>query len=292
MTANPRAARRNQLFLWGLLPALVLLLLAGRVGLLLRADAAGRAAYASGEYGAAQGRFEANRSLNVLEPWKAPFNAGTALYRDEELAAAVDAFEAALDAGPGRDECTVRINLALTHEAIGDAAAEADDEPASRDAWTAGREVLAAGDCPTDAGRGPEQSTVAATVDARLADELGDPPPEQQQPEDEGEGPAAGPRAAEEAEADRGAQPAGPGGSPGQQGPRRLPRRGVGRGLPVVSGQPATTAAASSTVSTRWTWSSIGRPRASFSSSGHAGTSSVQCARPTSTIGATADGSA
>ena len=184
MTANPRAARRNQLFLWGLLPALVLLLLAGRVGLLLRADAAGRAAYASGEYGAAQGRFEANRSLNVLEPWKAPFNAGTAHYRDEELAAAVDAFEAALDAGPGRDECTVRIDLALTHEGIGDAAAEADDEPAARDAWTAGREVLAAGDCPTDAGRGPEQSTVAATVDARLADKLGDPPPEQQQPEE------------------------------------------------------------------------------------------------------------
>jgi hypothetical protein len=181
VTANPRAARRNQLFLWGLLPALVLLLLAGRVGLLLRADAAGRAAYATGEYGAAQGRFEANRSLNVLEPWKAPFNAGTALYRDEELAAAVDPFEAALDAGPGRDECTVRIDLALTHEAIGDAAAEADDEPASRDAWTLGREVLAAGDCPTDAGRGTEQTTVAEAVDARLADKLGDPPPEQQQ---------------------------------------------------------------------------------------------------------------
>ncbi len=45
--------------------------------------------------------------------------------------------------------------------------------------------MLAAGDCPTDAGRGPEQSTVAATVDARLADKLGDPPPEEQTEEDE-----------------------------------------------------------------------------------------------------------
>ena len=185
MTTNPRATRRNQLFLWGLLPALVLLLLAGKAGLMLRADAAGRAAYASGEYGAAHDRFDANRSLNVLEPWKAPFNAGTALYREAEHEGAVAAFEAALDAGPGEDECTVRINLALTHEAIGDAAAEADEEPAARDAWTAGREVLAAGDCPTDAGRGPEQSAVAATVDARLADKLGDPPPEQQTEKEE-----------------------------------------------------------------------------------------------------------
>ena len=187
MSTNPRAARRNQLFRWGLLPALVLLLLAGRVGLVLRADAAGRAAYASGKYGEAHDRFAANRSLNVLEPWKAPFNAGTALYRDQELEAAVDAFGAALDAGPKPDECTVRIDLALTHEAIGDIAAEADDDPAARDAWTAGREALAAGGCPTDAGRGPEQSAVAATVDARLADKLGDPPPDQQPEEQEDE---------------------------------------------------------------------------------------------------------
>ena len=180
MTTNPRTARRNQLFLWGLLPSLVLLLLAGKVGLMLRADAAGRSAYAAGEYGDARDRFDANRSLNVVETWKAPFNAGTALFRDARLPAAAGAFEAALDAGPGRDECTVRIDLALTREAIGDAAAEAHDAPAARDAWTAGRDVLAAGDCATDAGRGAEQSEVAATVDARLADKLGDPPPEEQ----------------------------------------------------------------------------------------------------------------
>jgi len=180
VTTTSRSARRDQLFLWGLLPALVLLLLAGRVGVMLRADAAGRSAYGSGEYADAHDRFDANRSLNVLEPWKAPFNAGAALYRDRELDGAVDAFEAALAAGPGEDECTVRIDLALTHEAIGDAAAEAEDVPAARAAWTSGREQLAAGDCPTDAGRGPEQSELAATVDARLAGKLGDPPPGQQ----------------------------------------------------------------------------------------------------------------
>jgi len=47
VTTTSRSARRDQLFLWGLLPALVLLLLAGRVGVMLRADAAGRSAYFS-----------------------------------------------------------------------------------------------------------------------------------------------------------------------------------------------------------------------------------------------------
>ena len=50
--------------------------------------------------------------------------------------------------------------------------------------------------------------------------------------------------------------------------------------------------AASSTSSTRWTWGSIGRPRARVSSNGHAGRVSVQYVRPTSTIGATEDSSA
>ena len=48
-----------------------------------------------------------------------------------------------------------------------------------------------------------------------------------------------------------------------------------------------TTSSASSTVSTRCTCGSMARPDASACSSGQAGSSSVQCRRPTSTIGAT-----
>ena len=55
---------------------------------------------------------------------------------------------------------------------------------------------------------------------------------------------------------------------------------------------PVTTATASSTLSTRWTCGSIARPRARAWRSGQTGSSSVQCDRPTSTIGATADSSA
>jgi NAD(P)-dependent dehydrogenase (short-subunit alcohol dehydrogenase family) len=60
-----------------------------------------------------------------------------------------------------------------------------------------------------------------------------------------------------------------------------------------VTGRHAlSTAAASSTVSTRCRYGSMPRPRASAFSSGHAGTSVVQYVDPTSTIGATDDSSA
>ncbi len=53
-----------------------------------------------------------------------------------------------------------------------------------------------------------------------------------------------------------------------------------------------TTSSASSTVSTRCTCGSMARPAASACSSGQAGSSTLQCSRPTSTIGATDDSSA
>src|SRR5690606_34743022 len=64
------------------------------------------------------------------------------------------------------------------------------------------------------------------------------------------------------------------------------------RGHAPAAGPDQTTSAASSTVSTRCTCSSIGRPLASARSSGQAGSVSVQYAVPTSTIGATEDSSA
>lgn len=59
-----------------------------------------------------------------------------------------------------------------------------------------------------------------------------------------------------------------------------------------LGGQRLSSAGTSSTVSTRCTTGSIARPFASDSRSGHAGTTSVQYSRPTSTIGATLEASA
>ncbi len=63
--------------------------------------------------------------------------------------------------------------------------------------------------------------------------------------------------------------------------------RVVDEALVVHNRAGVTTSSASSTVSTRCTCGSMARPEASACSSGHAGSSTVQCSRPTSTIGAT-----
>ncbi len=178
---------RNRLLAWGLLPALLCLLFAGKVGLMLSADAAGRLAYEQGDFAVAQQEFASNDRLNLFEPWKARFNEGDARYQQGDHVGAVSRFEAALTDVPHEHDCTVRINLALTHERVGDLAAEGADRAAAVQAWQAGRDTLAAGDCPTDAGGGPEQAGTARVVDERLRRKIEEPPtteppPPQEQP--------------------------------------------------------------------------------------------------------------
>lgn len=68
--------------------------------------------------------------LNWFEPYKAPFNIGTALGAAEQLPAAREKLEEALDLATGLEVCGVRINLALVVERMGDAA-RADGDGAS-----------------------------------------------------------------------------------------------------------------------------------------------------------------
>lgn len=60
--------------------------------------------------------------LNWFEPYKAPFNIGTALGAAEQLPEARAELERALDLATGLEVCGVRINLALVIERMGDAA--------------------------------------------------------------------------------------------------------------------------------------------------------------------------
>lgn len=169
---NPRAPRRNLLFVIGIVPSILALLFAGKVGLMLQANAAGSSSYDDGQYADAMGSFERNLTANLFEEWKAPFNRGDAQHQDKAYDDAIESYETALKSVPTEDECTVRINLALTHELVGDAALDQGKPDRAIDSWQTGRDVLAEGDCPTDAGRGDQQSEVAATVDQRLADKL------------------------------------------------------------------------------------------------------------------------
>jgi len=141
-----RTARRNRLFALGALPAVVLLGIAVLLGLLVRGNADGRAAFADGEYGAAHETFAGLRDLGLVEPWVAPFDAGAAAYMDKDYDDAVARFEEALHDAPDVQECLVRVNLALAHEGRGAHVRKA-DATAALQAFRAGRDALGEGGC-------------------------------------------------------------------------------------------------------------------------------------------------
>lgn len=175
-----RARLRMVLVLAGLLPLLVALAFALKVLTMLSHDRDGRDGFAGGEYVSAADEFAANDSLNWFEPWISAFDEGAARHADGDYDGALARYATALEDVPEREECTVRINAALAHESLGDAAAEDGDGEEATAQWQAGIDTLSEGGCPTDAGRGQDQTDDAAAVDQRLRQKL-----QQQQQQDQ-----------------------------------------------------------------------------------------------------------
>lgn len=174
---NPRAHRRRVLYLAGLLPLLLALAFGLKVVTMRHHDGAGLDAWRGNNGAGALEQYSANRAVNLLEPWLAPFDAGDAAFLLGAPGRARHLFTTALDTVPHRHECTVRINLSLADEAIGDAAAKSGSRADARDAWRAGISALDEGDCPHHAALGRQQSQDAAAVRQRLEDKLKQPPP-------------------------------------------------------------------------------------------------------------------
>lgn len=186
---NPRARLRRNLVLAGLLPALLALLFALEVALTSLNDSAGRDRFGAEAYDDAADQFADNRTVNLIEPWVAPFDEGAARHADGDLADAVESYEAALEDVPAEEACTVRVNLALAREGLGDAALEEGDSELAVEEWQAGVDVLADGRCPdpdADTARDEDQLADARAVDQRLRDKLAAQQSEeqQQQPDD------------------------------------------------------------------------------------------------------------
>ncbi|HYG92630.1 MAG TPA: hypothetical protein VD859_03510 [Nocardioides sp.] len=186
---------RRRLLLAGLLPAVLALLLAAKVGLMLVNDSAGRGAFDDGDHAAAAEEFAANQRLNLFQSWLAHFDEGAALHAGGDPDAAVDAYADALGSVPDEHQCLVRVNLALALEARGDAARRDGDAAAAREDWQAGVDALEEGGCRTedrgnrDAGaEQPDGRTLAERaadarfVDRRLQEKLASAEPEE--PED------------------------------------------------------------------------------------------------------------
>ncbi|MCD4849712.1 tetratricopeptide repeat protein [Arthrobacter sp. AK01] len=126
MTSNTARRRRLRRALWSAPPALVALAVAAK---LLSVGALGGAAaetFSAKEQGKLAGVATWLQIANVVEPHKALFAAGDAHAMAGEFDDARRYFDAALQAGPGVDDCKVRVNLVLSIEKLGDSTGDRD----------------------------------------------------------------------------------------------------------------------------------------------------------------------
>jgi len=171
MADERRLRLRRRLLVVGLLPLLLALALCVKVGVMLGFDDRGRNAFAEGQFERAGEAFAVNGWLNEFEPWISRFDEGTADYRLADYASARALLESALVVVPGEKQCLVRINLALTLEALGDAELPDGRRDQAEAYWRQGIAVLDEGSC-----RGTDVD--ARSVATRLADKLADRAPE------------------------------------------------------------------------------------------------------------------
>ncbi|MFS0853365.1 tetratricopeptide repeat protein [Microbacterium sp. 179-I 3D4 NHS] len=128
LAANRRRRRVRRWLLLALLPVtLVGLLFVGKLLSMYAFAHQAISAYVVDDYAGSEAAAHGQEFLNWFEPYKAPFNVGTARAGAEQLPEARADLEEALDLARGLEVCGVRINLALVIERMGDAAREAGD---------------------------------------------------------------------------------------------------------------------------------------------------------------------
>ena len=91
--------------------------------------------YVIDDYSGSESAARGQEFLNWFEPYKAPYNVGTALGAAEQLPEAQAKLEEALGLARGLEVCAVRVNLALVLERRGDAARAEGDGVAATDLY-------------------------------------------------------------------------------------------------------------------------------------------------------------
>lgn len=123
LTSNRRRRRVRRWIAIGTLPlTLVALLFVGKLLSMYAFAHQAITAYVVDDYAGSEAAARGQEFLNGFEPYKAPFNVGTALAGAERLPEARAELEKALSLASGLEVCGVRINLALVIERMGDAA--------------------------------------------------------------------------------------------------------------------------------------------------------------------------
>lgn len=123
LRSNRRRRRVRRWVTIALMPfALVALLFVGKLLSMYAFAHQSITAYVVDDFAGSEASARGQDVFNWFEPYKAPFNIGTALGAAEQLPEARAELEEALDLATGLEVCGVRINLALVIERMGDAA--------------------------------------------------------------------------------------------------------------------------------------------------------------------------
>ncbi|WP_270410889.1 hypothetical protein [Microbacterium maritypicum] len=123
LRSNRRRRRIRRWVAIGTIPlTLVALLFVGKLLSIYAFAHQAITAYVVDDFAGSEASARGQGFLNWFEPYKAPFNIGTALGAADQLPQARAQLEEALDLATGLEVCGVRINLALVVERMGDAA--------------------------------------------------------------------------------------------------------------------------------------------------------------------------
>lgn len=165
--ADELAAKRRRLLLWTAPLMLIAFLAALKLLSAVALNMAGSSAYDHANHNTAADRFEALEFFNVVEPWKAHFNQGTAIYASGQFFLATQQLDVALDLvpkapqgePPGKEECDVRTNYSLALEGLGDESMAAGDPAMGADYYGQAQQMLSS--CGESGGNGGEEAQEA-----------------------------------------------------------------------------------------------------------------------------------
>lgn len=206
--------RRRRMLMWSAPLLLLALLVALKLLSAVVINAAGTSAYEDAAHNTAADRFELLADVvNVVEPWKAHFNTGTAVYASGDFFNATTDLEIALELvprspdgePPAGPECDVRTNYSLALEGLGDEALAAGDPAMANNYLTQAQTMLA------ECGQSNEQAEEAEERQEQSQQEA-----QEQQEQQEGE------------EGDGGEQEQPTDGESGEQDPSASPTDGEG----------------------------------------------------------------
>lgn len=151
VAARRARLRRRTLLLLVTAPVVLALVVLGlKLAFLAPIASLARSDYDDGAHLDAAGTYGAQRTLNLVEPWKAHFNTGTANARSQDVWAlyeAIDALNTAYELAedePPEVRCSIQTNLSVTYELSGDDDMQRAQEKAAD--LTAVEEAIAARD--------------------------------------------------------------------------------------------------------------------------------------------------